>query len=217
MIASVTTLFLLATASSGRSMIPSRGQMMAEMLYQFVASMVRDNIGTRGREYFPLIFTLFMLVLSGNLFGLIPTSFTFTSHIAVTGTLALMIFCLVLLFGFANHGLKFLTLFAPSGVPLPIQFLIVPIEIISFLIRPITLSVRLFVNMFAGHLALKIIAGFSLMFVSGLGAVGIVAGALPVFVNVAVLALEVIVSFVQAYIFAILTCVYLKDTVELHH
>lgn len=217
MIAVGVTVFFMALASSGRSLVPSRTQVVGEMIYEFVASMVRDNIGSRGREYFPFVFTLFIAILAGNMLGLIPYSFTFTSHLAVTGALALMVFCTVVIFGFINHGFKFLTIFVPSGVPLAFQLVIVPIELISFLIRPITLMVRLFCNMLAGHLVLKIIAGFAVSFVASLGILGYFAAMLPVLVNVAVLALEVIVSFIQAYIFAILTCVYLKDTVELHH
>ncbi len=206
--------FVMATKE--KAMIPGRLQAFAEIMYEFVANMVRENIGSHGRQYFPLIFTLFMLVLFGNVLGLIPGSFTFTSHIIVTGALALMIFFAVTIFGFVNHGKHFLSLFAPSGVPLILQFLIIPIEILSFLIRPITLSVRLFANMMAGHLILKIFAGFSTMLIS-LGFGGFILGLAPMAFNVGMLMLELLVAVLQAYIFAILSCIYLKDTVDLHH
>jgi F-type H+-transporting ATPase subunit a len=208
------TFLLLATRE--KAMVPGRLQATAEIMYEFIANMVRENIGSKGRQYFPLIFTLFMIVLFGNVLGLIPMSFTYTSHIIVTGTLAMMIFFAVTIFGFINHGTHFLSLFAPSGVPFILQFLIIPIELLSFLIRPITLSVRLFANMMAGHLILKIFAGFSTMLI-GLGFGGFILGLVPMAFNVAMLLLELLVAVLQAYIFAILSCIYLKDTVDLHH
>ena len=215
-IAAVTSSLFLMVAIRKQALIPGRMQAFSEMLYEFVAGMVRENVGSHGRQYFPLIFTLFIVVLMGNLLGLIPYSFTYTSHIIVTGTLALMIFLMVTALGFYNHGLKFLTLFTPPGVPFVMQLLIVPIEILSFLIRPATLSLRLFANMMAGHLMLKVFAGFSTMML-GLGGIGIVAGLIPMFFNVALYGLELLVAVLQAYIFAILSCIYLKDTVDLHH
>ena len=211
----VSSLFLMLTTQK-QALVPGRFQAFSEMLYEFVASMVRDNVGSHGRQYFPMIFTLFIIVLMGNVLGLIPYSFTYTSHIIVTGVLALMVFLTVTVLGFYNHGLKFLTLFTPPGVPLVMQFLIVPIEILSFLIRPATLSLRLFANMMAGHLMLKVFAGFSTMLL-GLGGIGLVAGLIPMFFNVALYSLELLVAVLQAYIFAILSCIYLKDTVDLHH
>lgn len=211
----VSTSFLLI-ATRKQALIPGRLQALSEILYEFVAGMVRENVGSQGRRYFPLIFTLFIVVLMGNVLGLIPYSFTYTSHIIVTGVLALMIFLVVTVFGFVNHGLKFLSLFAPPGVPFVMQLLIVPIEILSFLIRPATLSLRLFANMMAGHLMLKVFAGFSTMMVA-LGGVGILAGIIPMAFNVALYSLELLVALLQAYIFTILSCIYLKDTVDLHH
>ena len=215
-IGAVTAVIFLLAAIRKRELIPGRLQALSEMMYEFIASMVRDNIGSKGRQYFPLIFTIFMIVLMGNVLGLLPYSFTYTSHIVVTLALALIIFCTVTIFGFLNHGLHFLSLFAPPGVPLALQFLIVPIEILSFLIRPVTLALRLFANMMAGHLMLKVFAGFSTMMV-GLGVGGVLAGFVPMAFNVAILMLELLVAMLQAYIFAILSCIYLKDTVDLHH
>ncbi|MCB1721064.1 MAG: F0F1 ATP synthase subunit A [Rhodospirillales bacterium] len=221
-IGAVASSLFLITAMRKQALVPDRLQAFSEMLYEFVAGMVRDNVGSHGRQYFPLIFTLFIVVLMGNLLGLLPSipyvihTFTYTSHIIVTGALALMIFLFVTVFGFYNHGLKFLTLFTPPGVPFVMQLLIVPIEVLSFLIRPATLSLRLFANMMAGHLMLKVFAGFSTMML-GLGGIGLIAGLIPMFFNVALYSLELLVAVLQAYIFAILSCIYLKDTVDLHH
>ena len=215
-IGAVTASAFLMLSIQKQSLVPGRLQAMSEMMYEFVAGMVRDNVGSHGRQYFPMIFTLFIVVLMGNVLGLIPYSFTYTSHIIVTGALALSIFLIVTVMGFVNHGLKFLTLFTPPGVPFVMQLLIVPIEVLSFLIRPATLSLRLFANMMAGHLMLKVFAGFSVMML-GLGGVGLVAGLIPMFFNVALYMLELLVAALQAYIFAILSCIYLKDTVDLHH
>jgi F-type H+-transporting ATPase subunit a len=199
-----------------KDLVPNRLQAASEMMYEFVAGMIRDNIGSKGRQYFPLIFTTFIIVLMGNVLGLIPHSFTYTSHIVVTFTLAFIIFVTVTVLGFANHGLKFLTLFSPPGVPFALKILIVPIEMLSFLIRPVTLSLRLFANMMAGHLLLKVFAGFSTMLL-GLGIGGIFAGLIPMVFNVALYMLEFLVAVLQAYVFAILASIYLKDTVDLHH
>lgn len=206
--------FMAATRK--RTMVPGRLQVAAEMFYEFVANMIRENTGPEGRQYFPLIFTTFVIVLMGNTLGLIPYSFTYTSHIIVTGALALMIFFAVTIFGFINNGLSFLSIFAPPGLPLVLQFLVVPIEIISFCIRPFTLSVRLFANMMAGHVVLKVFAGFSTMLMS-LGIIGGVFGLVPMAFNVALYSLELLVALLQAYIFAILSSIYLKDTLDLHH
>lgn len=215
-IGALTSVTLLSLATRKRALVPGRLQVTAEMLYEFIAGMIRENTGPKGRQYFPLIFTLFIVVLMGNVLGLIPHSFTYTSHIIVTFTLAAMIFFAVTIFGLINHGMKFFSLFAPPGVPLVLQFLIVPIEILSFMIRPITLSVRLFANMVAGHLMLKVFAGFSTMLL-GLGVGGIALGLVPMVFNIAIYALELLVALLQAYIFAILSAIYLKDTVDLHH
>lgn len=212
----VLSVSLLTLAMGRKSMVPTRGQLVAEGLYKFISGMVRDNVGEKGMGYFPFVFTLFMIVLLGNLLGMIPGSFTFTSHIAVTGVLALIIFAVVTVMGFVKHGLHFLQLFCPPGVPLWIAPLIIPIEIISYLSRPITLSLRLFINMLAGHLMVKVIAGFSIMMV-GMGLGGMLGSLGPMLFNVLLIGFEVFVAFVQAYVFALLTCIYLRDTVEMAH
>lgn len=212
----VLSLSLLTFAMRKKSLVPTRGQLVAEGLYKFISGMVRDNVGEKGMGYFPFVFTLFMIVLLGNLLGMIPGSFTFTSHIAVTGVLALIIFAVVTVMGFVKHGLHFLQLFCPPGVPLWIAPLIIPIEIISYLSRPITLSLRLFINMLAGHLMVKVIAGFSVMMI-GAGVAGMLGSLGPMLFNVLLIGFEVFVAFVQAYVFALLTCIYLRDTVELAH
>ena len=212
----VLSLSLLAVGMRKKAMVPTRGQLIAEGLYKFISGMVRDNVGEKGMGYFPFVFTLFMIVLLGNVLGMIPGSFTFTSHVAVTGILALSIFVVVTVMGFVKHGLHFLQLFCPPGVPLWIAPLIIPIEIISYLSRPITLSLRLFINMLAGHLMVKVIAGFSVMMI-GAGLAGMLGSIGPMLFNVLLIGFEVFVSFVQAYVFALLTCIYLRDTVELAH
>lgn len=215
-IAVVVSTVFLGMATSRKSLVPSRLQMSAEILYNFIAGMIRENIGESGRQYFALIFTLFMVVFLGNLLGLLPYSFTYTSHLIVTATLALVIFFSVLVIGFARHGTHFLSLFVPPGLPLWLMPLIVPIEIMSFLVRPVTLSVRLFANMIAGHIMLKVFAGFSAAFVAfGMG--GLAAGILPVVFNSVLIGFELLIAFLQAYVFAILSCIYLKDTVEIDH
>ncbi len=212
----VLSLSLLTVAMRKKSLVPNRGQLVAEGLYKFISGMVRENVGEKGMGYFPFVFTLFMIVLLGNLLGMIPGSFTFTSHIAVTGVLALIIFFVVTIMGFVRHGLHFLQLFCPPGVPLWIAPLIIPIEIISYLSRPVTLSLRLFINMLAGHLMVKVIAGFSVMMI-GAGLAGMLGSLGPMLFNVLLIGFEVFVAFVQAYVFALLTCIYLRDTVELAH
>lgn len=211
----VSTMFL-SMAMSRKSLVPGRMQVLAEMLYEFVAGMIRENIGSEGRKYFPLVFTLFIVVLMGNVLGLIPYSFTYTSHIVVTFALAAMIFLAVLVLGLARHGMHFFSLFLPPGVPMWLWPLIIPIEIISFLIRPVTLSVRLFANMMAGHLMLKVFAGFSVAMV-GAGLVGVIGSALPLVFNTILIAFELLVALIHAYVFSVLACIYLKDTVELEH
>lgn len=208
------TFFTLATGK--KSMVPNRMQAMSEMAYAFIANMVRENIGTHGRQYFPLIFTIFMVVFLGNALGMLPYSFTYTSHIAVTGALALMVFLMVVVIGIVKHGMHFFSLFLPPGVPLWLMPLVIPIEILSFAIRPVTLSVRLFANMIAGHILLKVIAGFSVSMIS-MGLAGYALGLLPMLFNVILIGFEFLIAFLQAYVFAILSCIYLKDTVELEH
>lgn len=212
----ILSITFLSIAMKKKEMVPGRMQMTAEILYEFIAKMVKDNIGPKGRAFFPFVFTLFVFVLMGNVLGLIPKSFTYTSHLAVTGALALTVFFAVILFGFINHGLKFLTLFVPSGVPWWIYPVIIPIELISFFVRPLTLSVRLFANMMAGHIMLKIIAGFAVA-AAGMASWGFIIGFAPAFIGMLMLLFELLVAFIQAYVFAILSCVYLKDAVDLHH
>ncbi len=190
------------------ALVPGRWQSMAELSYIFIANLVRDTVGTEGRPYFPFIFTVFMFVLVGNLFGMIPYSFTFTSHIAVTFAMALVVFIGVTVIAIVKHKMRFFTLFMPPGVPMAMAPLLVPIEIISYLSRPISLSVRLFANMLAGHTLLKVFAGF----VISLGMFGI----FPLAFIVALTGLEIVIAMLQAYVFTILTCLYLNDALHLH-
>lgn len=194
----------------GRALVPTRMQSIAEISYEFVASMVRDNVGAAGLKYFPFVFTLFMFVLFLNMLGMIPYSFTVTSHIIVTFAMALFIFIGVTIIGFARHGIGFLKFFVPSGVPALLLPLLVVIEVISYLTRPISLSVRLFANMMAGHTMLKVFGAF----VVGMGILG---GWAPLAFMVAFTGLEILVAFLQAYVFAILTCIYLNDAIHMHH
>jgi F-type H+-transporting ATPase subunit a len=195
---------------SGRALVPGRLQSVAELAYEFVANMVRDNVGSAGQKFFPFIFTLFMFVLACNMLGMVPYSFTVTSHIIVTFALAIFVFLGVTVIGFAKHGAGFLKFFVPSGVPAALLPLLVVIEVISYLTRPVSLSVRLFANMMAGHTMLKVFGGF----VVGLGIIG---GWAPLAFMVAFTGLEVLVAFLQAYVFAILTCIYLNDALHMHH
>lgn len=190
------------------AVVPGRMQAAVEISYEFVANLLRDTVGNEGRSYFPFVFTLFMFVLLGNLLGMTPYSFTFTSHIIVTFALAAVIFIGVTILGFAKHGMHFFSFFVPPGTPLPMYPLLIPIEVISYLSRPISLSVRLFANMLAGHTLLKVIAGF----IALLGA----AGVLPFVFVVALTGLEILIAFLQAYVFAILTCLYINDALHLH-
>jgi F-type H+-transporting ATPase subunit a len=192
------------------ALVPGRWQSMVELSYEFVAKMVRENVGTEGMRYFPFVFTLFMFILFCNLIGLIPFTFTVTSHIIVTFVMAAVVFIGVTIIGIVRHGRHFLSLFVPSGVPIFLLPLIVIIEFLSYLTRPISLSVRLFANMMAGHTMLKVFAGF----VVGLG---IWLGWLPLAFIVALTALELVIAILQAYVFAILTCIYLNDAINLHH
>jgi F-type H+-transporting ATPase subunit a len=201
------TVFLLGSMSGAR-LVPTRWQSVAELFYEFIANMVRDNVGSAGRPYFPFIFSLFMFVLFGNLIGMVPYSFTYTSHIIVTFALAFFIFLGVTVIAIARHGFHFFTYFAPKGMPLPLLLLLIPIEIISYCIRPMTLSIRLFANMMAGHTMLVIFAGF----VFALGIFGI----LPLAFDIFFILLELLVAVLQAYVFTILTCIYLHDAIHLH-
>jgi F-type H+-transporting ATPase subunit a len=204
----------LPLAMSRRSLVPSRAQSMAEVSYEFVANMINSATGEDGLAFFPFVFTIFMFVLFSNFFGLVPWSFTVTSQIAVTFSLAAVVILTVIITGFAKHGIGFLKLFVPKA-PLLLLFLLVPIEIISFLTRPISLSVRLFANMLAGHTMLQVFAGF-VVALGGAGGILSVLSIAPMFLIVAIMALELLVAFLQAYVFAILTCIYLNEALHLH-
>lgn len=203
----------LAFGAQRRALVPGRWQVMTEMSYEFIANMIRDNVGDAGRRYFPYIFTLFMFILFANLLGMLPGAFTSTSHLIVTLGLALTVFLAVTAVGIAKHGFHFFSLFVPPGVPMLMMPLMIPIEIISYLSRPVSLSVRLFANMMAGHTMMKVFAGF----VVPLGAVTFGFGGLaPIAVNVALTGFEFLVAFLQAYVFAVLACLYLNDALNLH-
>ena len=201
---------LLVISASPRAMVPGRLQSISELCYEFIANMVKENAGTAGMTYFPFIFTLFMFILFANLLGLIPFTFTVTSHIIVTFALALTVFIGVTMIGVVKHGFKFLSLFVPQGVPFLMLPLLVPIEIFSYFFRPISLSLRLFANMMAGHTMLKVFAAFVV-------ALGVLAGWAPLAFIVALTGLEIGIAMLQAYVFTILTCLYLNDSLHLHH
>ena len=198
------------TAMRSRSLVPNRLQSMAEMVYEFVANMERSNVGEAGMKYFPFVFSIFIFILVLNLLGMLPYSFTVTSHIIVTFALAATVFLVVTAIGFMNHGLGYLKLFVPHGVPIWLMPVIVPIEVISYLIRPVSLSVRLFANMMAGHTMLKVFAGFVI-------SLGIAGGWAPLLFMVPFTGLEVVVALLQAFVFSVLTCIYLNDAINMHH
>jgi F-type H+-transporting ATPase subunit a len=217
MITSVIIIYaLMMLGMRRRSMVPGRWQSLAEIFYEFITKMVDDNAGRAARPFFPFIFTLFMFILVGNLLGMLPWAFTFTSHIVVTFAMAIFVFTMATLLALIKHGFRFFTFFLPHGVPLWLAPLLVPIEIVSYLSRPISLSVRLFANMMAGHTMLKVFAGFTVMMGAGLGALGYAAGIVPVIINIALIGFEIMVATLQAYVFAILTCLYIRDALELH-
>lgn len=203
----VTGFMVLATARA--SIVPGRLQSVAELSYEFIANLIKDTAGKEGLKYFPFIFTIFIFVLAANMLGMVPYSFTVTSHLAVTATMALIIIVAITALGLIKHGFGFFHVFLPSGVPMWLAPLLVFIEVLSYLTRPVSLSVRLFANMMAGHTTLKVFAGF----VVALGLAGIA----PLAFVVALTALEVLIAFLQAYIFTILTCVYLNDAFHPHH
>lgn len=211
----VVTLFMVLSASRA-SLVPSRFQLAGELTYTFVANMLRSSAGKEGMKFFPFVFSLFGFVLVANLLGMFPYFFTVTSHIIVTAALALLVISVVILYGFFRHGFKFLKLFVPAGVPAYVLPIVVPIEIISFLSRPISLSVRLFGNILAGHITLKVFSGF-VVSLGALGALGWMGAVLPLIMTVAISALELLVAVVQAYVFAVLTSMYLNDAVHPSH
>ena len=207
---------LMIGGSAGRKLVPGRFQSMAELSYEFGANTVRTSAGAEGMKFFPLVFSLFMFIMISNMVGIIPYTFTVSSHIIVTAALALLVFFTVLVYGFYKNGLKFFKLFVPSGVPIVILPLVVMIEVISFLSRPVSHSVRLFANMLAGHITLKVFASFVTM-LGAFGAVGWAGAVLPLALTVALTALELLVAFLQAYVFTILTCIYINDAIHPGH
>ena len=209
-ISSALILLFLFLGTKKKSLVPTKIQFIAESSYTFVAKMINDTAGSNAKSFFPFIFTLFMFVLFANMVGMLPYSFTVTSHIIVTFVLAAIVFVGVTILGFIKHGFKYLGLFVPKGVPVILLPLIVIIEIISYLSRPVSLSVRLFANMMAGHTMLKVFGGFVI-------SLGLLGGWLPLGFSVALTGLEILVAFLQAYVFAILTCIYLNDALNLHH
>ena len=206
-IVAVVSLVLLTGTSK---IIPGRLQSVGELAYEFISGMMRDILGDSGRAFFPFVFTLFMFILAANMLGMVPYSFTVTSHIIVTFGLAAFIFIGATVVGFMRHGVGYLKLFVPSGVPAALLPLLVVIETISYFTRPISLSVRLFANMMAGHTMLKVFAGFVV-------AMGLIGGWLPLAFMVALTGLEILIAFLQAYVFAVLTCIYLNDAINMHH
>ncbi len=206
----------LLLSTGRRAIVPGRAQLVSEMIYEFVANMVRSSAGTAGMKFFPFVFALFMFVLVANMFGMIPFFFTFTSHIIVTFALALLVFAVVIIYGFYKNGPKFLKLFVPSGVPAYVLPIVVPIEVVSFLSRPISLSVRLFANILAGHITLKVFAGF-IVTLGSLGFLGWLGALLPLAMTVAITALEFLVAALQAYVFAVLTSMYINDAIHPSH
>jgi len=210
----VTGLMMLGTRS--RAVVPGRMQALAESAYEFIQNLVVGQIGQEGRRFFPFVFSLFMFILVGNLLGLLPYAFTFTSHIAVTFALAAVVFILVTGVALAIHGTHFFSYFFPEGAPKALAPLIIPIEVISYLSRPVSLSVRLFANMVAGHVMLKVFATFIVLIGGSAGVLGILGATLPLALNVALVGFEILVAFLQAYVFAILTSIYLHDAVHLH-
>lgn len=206
----VVSTLVLTIGMRGRAMVPGRMQSIAELSYEFIANMIKDNAGSEGRPYFPFLFTLFFFILFCNLLGMIPYSFTPTSHIIVTFAMAAVVFIGVTIIGIAKNGVGFLKLFAPSGVPIFLMFILVPIEIISYFVRPISLSLRLFANMMAGHTMLKVFGGFVV-------SLGLVAGWAPLLFIVALTGLEIGIAMLQAYVFTVLSCLYLHDALHPGH
>ena len=209
---------LMIGGMAGRQLVPGRLQSIAEISYEFVATMIRSTAGAEGMKFFPLIFSLFMFICVSNLIGIIPYTFTVSSHIIVTAALALLVWFTVLIYGVSKNGLKFFKIFLPSGVPIFVLPLVVFIELLSFFfVKPVSHALRLFANMLAGHIALKVFAGFVAMLGVSLGALGWVGGIAPLALTVALTALELLVAFLQAYVFAMLACIYLNDAIHPGH
>ena len=214
-VAGMLTLGMLYFGARPRAIVPGRLQALAELSYEGILKMCTDQIGPEGRAFFPFVFTLFFFVLMGNLLGMMPYAFTYTSHIAVTFALAATVIVLVTVVALRIHGMHFFSYFFPDGAPKLLAPLIIPVEVISYLSRPVSLSIRLFANMVAGHVMLKVFATFVVM-MAGAGTIGVIASAAPLALNVALIGFEFLVAFLQAYVFAILTCIYLHDAVHLH-
>jgi F-type H+-transporting ATPase subunit a len=212
----VISLLMIGGVTKGQ-LVPGRIQSIAEIAYEFVAGTIRSTAGAEGMKFFPLVFSLFMFICVTNLVGIIPYAFTVSSHLIVTAALALLVFFIVLFYGLYKNGLKFFKIFMPSGVPVFVLPLVVFIEVLSFFLKPVSHSVRLFANMLAGHIALKVFAGFVAMLGVSLGAIGWIGGIAPLALTVALTALELLVAFLQAYVFAILTCIYLNDAIHPGH
>jgi F-type H+-transporting ATPase subunit a len=218
MLLTVAVICLVAVRGlKGLQLVPGRFQSAAELSYEFVASIIRSSAGEEGMRFFPLVYSIFMFILVSNLIGIIPYAFTVSSQIIVTASFALLVFFTVMIYGFYKNGLKFFKIFVPAGIPIYILPLVVLIEIISFLTRPLSHSVRLFANMLAGHITLKVFAGFVALLGTSLGAIGWIGGVAPLALTVAIYALEILVAFLQAYVFAILTCIYLNDALHPGH
>lgn len=209
--------FFLVRGMSNKALVPGRWQLMVEMTYEFVANMVKSNIGREGKAYFPFVFTLFMFILGLNMAGMMPYGYTVTSHIIVTFTMAAVVFIGVTMLGFIKNGAGFLKLFMPAGTPWWLLWLIIPIELVSYCVRPISLSVRLFANMLAGHIMMKIFAGFIISLTVALGVAGGFLAVLPFAFTLFLTGLELLVAFLQAYVFAILTCLYINDAMHPSH
>ena len=207
----------MAFATSKMQTVPSRTQSLAEIWYQFIAGIVRDVNHEAGKPFVPLVFSLFAFIFIANMIGMFPYWFTTTSHIAVTGVMAVFTIGLVVVVGLVKKGLGFFKIFVPSGVPLPLLIIVTPIEIFSFLSRPLSLGMRLFANMLAGHIALKVFGGFVVALLAAGGTIGYLVAPLPLLLAVALTALEFLVAFLQAYVFAMLTCVYLNDALHPGH
>lgn len=215
LIGAVLMLAMLVLGAKPRAVVPGRLQALAELCYEFIYKMCTDQIGPEGKRYFPFVFTLFFFVLMGNLLGMLPYAFTYTSHIAVTLALAVGVITIVTIVALRIHGMHFFAYFFPPGAPKALAPLIIPVEVISYLSRPLSLAVRLFANMVAGHVMLKVFATFVLM-LSGLGTLGVIGAVGPLALSVVLIGFELLVAFLQAYVFAILTCIYLHDAVHLH-
>lgn len=207
---------LMSMTAKGTVGVPGRLQSMGEMAYEFVEGMVRSSAGEEAMRFFPMVFTIFVFVLFANLIGFFPYSFTVTSHVIITAALALLVFFTVVIYGIKEHGLHFFKLFVPSGVPIYILPLVVAIEIFSFFVRPVSHSVRLFANMLAGHITLYVFGSFVVMLLAASAAVKVLA-ILPFAMTIGLFALELLVAFLQAYVFAMLTCMYLNDALHPGH